>query len=112
MYRSLNKRVFLKEILNYIPDVRLSDLKPRVAGVRAQAVSSNGDLIDDNIVISVLSEKVENLNNEQILIDGFPRSSIQAESLNNIFKDLDVNIINFIGNQRFMCLFKFSDEFF
>jgi len=47
MYRSLNKRVFLKEILNYIPDVRLSDLKPRVAGVRAQAVSSNGDLIDD-----------------------------------------------------------------
>ncbi len=56
----------------------------------------NGDLIDDNIVISVLSEKVENLNNEQILIDGFPRSSIQAESLNNIFKNLDVNIINFI----------------
>ena len=47
MYRSLNKTVFLKEILNYIPDVRLSDLKPRVAGVRAQAVSSNGDLIDD-----------------------------------------------------------------
>jgi len=47
MYRSLNKKVFLKEILNYIPNVRLSDLKPRVAGVRAQAVSSNGDLIDD-----------------------------------------------------------------
>ena len=56
----------------------------------------NGDLIDDNIVISVLSEKVENLNNEQILIDGFPRSSVQAESLNNIFKNSDVNIINFI----------------
>ena len=56
----------------------------------------NGDLIDDNIVISVLNEKVENLNNEQILIDGFPRSSIQAESLNKIFKKLDINIINFI----------------
>ena len=47
MYRSLNKKVFLKEILNYIPDVDLSDLKPRLAGVRAQAVSSNGELIDD-----------------------------------------------------------------
>jgi len=47
MYRSLNKKVFLKEILNYIPDVELSDLKPRLAGVRAQAVSSKGDLIDD-----------------------------------------------------------------
>ena len=47
MYRSLNKRVFLKEILNYIPNVELKDLEPRVAGVRAQAVGSNGDLIDD-----------------------------------------------------------------
>ena len=27
--------------------VDLSDLKPRLAGVRAQAVSSNGELIDD-----------------------------------------------------------------
>ena len=26
---------------------RLKDLEPRVAGVRAQAVGSNGDLIDD-----------------------------------------------------------------
>ena len=47
MYRSLNRKVILKEILTYIPDVELSDLQPRVAGVRAQAVSSSGDLIDD-----------------------------------------------------------------
>ena len=56
----------------------------------------NGDLIDDTIVISVLNEKVNNLNNEQILIDGFPRSSIQAESLNSIFDNAKVHIINFI----------------
>ena len=56
----------------------------------------NGDLIEDTIVISVLNEKVENLNNEQILIDGFPRSSVQAESLNDIFKNSVVSIINFI----------------
>ena len=67
-----------------------------VLGNNIKKRMDNGDLIDDNIVISVVSEKVENLNNEQILIDGFPRSSIQAESLNNIFKNLDVNIINFI----------------
>ena len=56
----------------------------------------NGDLIEDNIVINVLHEKVKNLTNEQILIDGFPRSSIQVESLNEIFNSIDVNIINFI----------------
>ena len=90
---------------NFLPNLHLltvsSLLKEKsddgsVLGDDIKKKMDNGDLIDDNIVISVLSEKVENLNNEQILIDGFPRSSIQAESLNNIFKNLDVNIINFI----------------
>jgi L-2-hydroxyglutarate oxidase len=47
MYRSLNKKVFLNEILEYIPDVEMKDLLPRVSGVRAQAVNVNGDLVDD-----------------------------------------------------------------
>ena len=54
-----------------------------------------GDLIDDTIVISVLKEKVNTLSNEQILIDGFPRSSIQADSLLEIFENKDLSIINF-----------------
>ena len=67
-----------------------------VLGNDIKTKMDNGDLIDDTIVISVLNEKVENLNNEQILIDGFPRSSVQAESLNIIFKDSFVHVINFI----------------
>jgi L-2-hydroxyglutarate oxidase len=47
MYRSLNKDVFLREILKYIPDVSKKDLTPRIAGVRAQAVGKDGSLIDD-----------------------------------------------------------------
>ena len=47
MYRSLNKDVFLREILKYIPDITKKDLKPRNAGVRAQAVGKEGSLIDD-----------------------------------------------------------------
>ena len=47
MYRSLNKDVFLKEILKYIPDITKKDLTPRIAGVRAQAVGRDGSLIDD-----------------------------------------------------------------
>jgi L-2-hydroxyglutarate oxidase len=47
MYRSLNKDVFLKEILKYIPDITKKDLTPRIAGVRAQAVGKDGSLIDD-----------------------------------------------------------------
>jgi len=47
MYRSLNKDVFLREILKYIPDITKKDLTPRIAGVRAQAVGRDGSLIDD-----------------------------------------------------------------
>ncbi len=47
MYRSLNKDVFLREILKYIPDISKKDIIPRIAGVRAQAVGKNGSLIDD-----------------------------------------------------------------
>jgi L-2-hydroxyglutarate oxidase len=47
MYRSLNKDVFLREILKYIPDINKKDLTPRIAGVRAQAVGKDGSLIDD-----------------------------------------------------------------
>ena len=35
------------------------------------------------------------MSNEQILIDGFPRSSIQADSLLEIFENKDLSIINF-----------------
>ena len=47
MYRSLNKDVFLREILKYIPDITKKDLTPRIAGVRAQAVGKDGSLVDD-----------------------------------------------------------------
>ena len=52
-------------------------------------------MIEDTIVISVLKEKSDSLGDEQILVDGFPRSSIQAESLKEIFLNKNLNIINF-----------------
>ena len=47
MYRSLNKKVFLKEISSFIPDIVEEDLEPRISGVRAQAVDQDGNLLDD-----------------------------------------------------------------
>jgi L-2-hydroxyglutarate oxidase len=47
MYRSLNKSAFVQEVNKLIPGVTSSDLIKRPAGVRAQAVSENGDLVDD-----------------------------------------------------------------
>jgi L-2-hydroxyglutarate oxidase len=44
---ALNKRAFVRELQRYVPAVQASDLSPAGAGVRAQAVSSDGRLIDD-----------------------------------------------------------------
>ena len=66
-----------------------------ILGKEIKNKMDNGDLIEDTVVISVLKEKVNTLTNEQILIDGFPRSSIQADSLVEIFANEVLSIINF-----------------
>ena len=66
-----------------------------ILGKEIKDKMDNGDLIEDTVVISVLKEKVNSLSNEQILIDGFPRSSIQADSLLEIFGNKELSIINF-----------------
>jgi (S)-2-hydroxyglutarate dehydrogenase len=50
MYRDFSKKAFLKSLQRYLPDLRLADLLPGPSGVRAQALASNGALVDDFIV--------------------------------------------------------------
>ena len=47
MYRSLNKKVFVNEINKLIPGITTKDIQVRGAGVRAQAVDKDGNLVDD-----------------------------------------------------------------
>ncbi len=47
MHRSLSKREFWKALQCLIPELKYGDIVPAGAGVRAQAVLPNGDLVDD-----------------------------------------------------------------
>jgi L-2-hydroxyglutarate oxidase len=47
VWRSFNKRAFLRALQRLIPDLTLSDLAPGGAGVRAQAMEPSGALVDD-----------------------------------------------------------------
>jgi L-2-hydroxyglutarate oxidase len=47
VYRSLNKREFVRELRKLIPELAYEDVVPGGAGVRAQAVSPDGKLLDD-----------------------------------------------------------------
>ena len=48
---SLWQRGYLERIQKYCPSIELSDLRPYPAGIRAQAVSSEGKLIDDFLFV-------------------------------------------------------------
>lgn len=47
MWRSFSKRAFVKSLSRLIPEIRAEHLRAALAGVRAQAVTSDGALVDD-----------------------------------------------------------------
>ncbi len=50
LYRSLSKGAFVRALQKLLPEIRESDLVPGGAGVRAQAVSASGALVDDFVI--------------------------------------------------------------
>lgn len=47
IHRSLSKAAFVKALSRLVPDLKMEDITPGRAGVRAQAVSPDGSLVDD-----------------------------------------------------------------
>jgi L-2-hydroxyglutarate oxidase len=50
LWRDWSKRAFWRSVRRYLPELRLEDMVPGPAGVRAQAVDPSGALIDDFLV--------------------------------------------------------------
>jgi (S)-2-hydroxyglutarate dehydrogenase len=50
LHRSLSKSAFVKALQKLLPEITESDLIPGGAGVRAQAVSASGALVDDFVI--------------------------------------------------------------
>ena len=50
LYRSLSKRAFVRALQKLVPEITEKDLIPGGSGVRAQAVSARGALIDDFVI--------------------------------------------------------------
>ena len=47
MHRSWNKRAFVKALRRLLPELTIDDILPGGAGVRAQAMDTHGNLLDD-----------------------------------------------------------------
>jgi L-2-hydroxyglutarate oxidase len=51
MYRSISKAAFVRSLQQLIPEVSAEDLVPCQAGIRAQALKDDGQLVDDFLII-------------------------------------------------------------
>ena len=52
MIRSFSKQLFVNALQKLIPDIRLNDLEKGGSGVRAQALSIDGKLLDDFKIVN------------------------------------------------------------
>ncbi len=62
-------------------------------GLEAKALMDRGDLVPDEVVIGMISSKLDNNpNTNGFIFDGFPRTAAQAEALDNLLEDKGTSI--------------------
>jgi L-2-hydroxyglutarate oxidase len=61
MWRSVSKRAFVRALKRLLPEIEADHLEPAPSGVRAQAVSRDGNLVDDFLIQE--TERVINVGN-------------------------------------------------
>lgn len=53
---------------------------------------STGKLIDDSIIIELLKNKLIEIGNKSIILDGFPRTVVQAEAYDEMLDELNLDL--------------------
>src|SRR6478672_9155683 len=58
-------------------------------GQRVQEVYDRGDLVSDDLMIELIRNRLEQADTEAgFILDGFPRTTVQAEALDSMFSDI------------------------
>ena len=72
-------------------DLFRENLEKRTAlGILARKYMSEGELVPDEVVEAMIEERLWKISPEQgVLFDGFPRTSYQAKSLDQVFQEMD-----------------------
>ena len=65
-------------------------------GIKAKNIIEKGDLVPDEVVLSIVEQKIEKKDCEKgFILDGFPRTKIQAEGLDSLLSKKS-RAINFV----------------
>ena len=61
-------------------------------GLEAQSYMNKGNLVPDNVLLTIVNNALTALKDSGVILDGFPRTVPQAEGLDKIFENLDSKI--------------------
>ena len=61
-------------------------------GKEAKAIMDRGELVSDEIILSMIKEKLENAESQGFIFDGFPRNLEQARALDEILRKLKLEL--------------------
>jgi len=73
--------------------IRLAIQNKTEWGKKAEEYVRSGELVPDEVVIGIIKEKLsQDAYQKGFLLDGFPRNQKQAETLNQLLKELGINL--------------------
>ena len=61
-------------------------------GIKAKAIMDKGELVSDEIIISMIREKIQGSEAKSFIFDGFPRNLEQAKALDEMLDQLDLSL--------------------
>ena len=67
-------------------------LKGSELGIKAKAIMDKGELVSDEIIISMIREKIQGSEGKRFIFDGFPRNLEQAKALDEMLDQLDLRL--------------------
>jgi adenylate kinase len=81
-----------------IPHISTGDIlrsaidKKTALGLEAKKIMDKGELVPDDVMIGIIKDTIqENRCKNGFILDGFPRTIAQAEALENLLKELELN---------------------
>mgnify|MGYP001481932267 CR=1 FL=1 len=61
-------------------------------GIKAKSIMDKGELVSDQIILSMIKEKIENSVSKGFIFDGFPRNLEQARALDEILNHFNLSL--------------------
>lgn len=68
------------------------------AGKKAAEIMNRGELVPDDVMIEIIKERLNKPDSKQgFILDGFPRTAVQAEALNVLLHELNIDQVSVIN---------------